>query len=353
MKSAATTKMSKTAAEKIEKKKERAKLLIEELDEQRRQRMLMMSDDKRPVSLRTEGGFDKWKEQHLDYTTCAYTSKNKQRETKTKICRRRKAKVGAKSNNRPKRDPFASRGPCDCVYDSHCIGDCNNVRDNLNCTTANCKEMKQKNNQSQEISYRCSNSFDISSVGSVAKCIPITCDGNKNIGLKAVETIRCGEFLGRYTGKYKPDPCESCGYCVAVARKDNPSHPKGFVCALKTTTNLLRYVNNHCVPNCTMRIRLNMAKEPVVLYQAIKDIKAGEEVTVNYQGSQWIPLKEEYERTENNRVMKDHNKKRKLTELRKDIENLRDGKHGDGFECECGHPSCITRWRKEKGWVRM
>ena len=55
---------------KIEKKKERAKLLIDELDEAKKAKNVDDEpDDKRPVSLRKEGGLDKWYEQHLDLSS--------------------------------------------------------------------------------------------------------------------------------------------------------------------------------------------------------------------------------------------------------------------------------------------
>ena len=96
--------------------------------------------------------------------------------------------------------------------------------------------------------------------------------GLHGLGLVSVAPFRRGERVIEYVGEIVDDAeadRRSNRYLFEVRKDVNIDG--------STRRNLARYVNHGCRPNCTDRIVGNR-----VFYAALRDIKAGEELTVDY-----------------------------------------------------------------------
>ena len=97
--------------------------------------------------------------------------------------------------------------------------------------------------------------------------------GLSGLGLVCVEDIRKGQTIVEYSGKRVNDAKAdtlSNRYIFEVKKNVNIDG--------SSRKNLARYVNHSCKPNCDYSIR----KSGRVFYYALKKIKAGEELTVDY-----------------------------------------------------------------------
>jgi len=96
--------------------------------------------------------------------------------------------------------------------------------------------------------------------------------GLSGLGLFACEDIRRGERVIEYTGE-----------CVDDAEADRRSNRYIFEVAKNLNidgsrrSNSARYANHACRPNCTDRIEGKR-----VFYYAIRNIRAGDELTIDY-----------------------------------------------------------------------
>ncbi len=96
--------------------------------------------------------------------------------------------------------------------------------------------------------------------------------GLSGLGLISLEPIKKGASVVEYAGELIDDPeadRRSNRYIFEVRKNVNIDG--------SSRKNLARYVNHACKPNCDYRI-----KGDKVFYYALKNIKAGEELTVNY-----------------------------------------------------------------------
>lgn len=96
--------------------------------------------------------------------------------------------------------------------------------------------------------------------------------GLSGLGLISLEDIKKGASVVEYTGELIDDPeadRRSNRYIFEVRKNVNIDG--------SSRKNLARYVNHACKPNCDYRIRGDK-----VFYYALKNIKAGDELTVNY-----------------------------------------------------------------------
>ena len=92
------------------------------------------------------------------------------------------------------------------------------------------------------------------------------------LGLFADEDIKKGEFIIEYTGK-------------KITNKEADQKGGRYLFELNSRytidgserSNKARYINHSCVPNCE-----SVIKNGKILIYAIKNIKAGEELTYNY-----------------------------------------------------------------------
>ena len=271
--------------------------------------------------------------------------------SKNKDNKKKKKKKDAQLNKnirRSKRNRYT--GSCKCTIISACsasgtgAGICQNRARYINCSEDNCHFMKLQKKS-------CSNHYRKTLSHGVAKCIMIRYQGGKNIGLRAVYPIKIGDYLGEYTGTFQEKSC--CNYCVDISTQcgedgeddENVGQPTGVICG-RENANTLKYVNHSCSPNVEMVIRVNIKAKPVVLFQAIKNINPGDEVTVSYQGTQFMEsLKADYESVEKGQR---NDRSEKLNDLYEEAYSFAHGKNGLGFVCECGSENCIIKWVEDR-----
>lgn len=97
--------------------------------------------------------------------------------------------------------------------------------------------------------------------------------GLSGLGLICVENIPKGQTIVEYTGKRVSDAKAdtlSNRYIFEVKKNVNIDG--------SSRKNIARYVNHSCKPNCDYSIR----KSGRVFYYALRRIRAGEELTVDY-----------------------------------------------------------------------
>lgn len=98
------------------------------------------------------------------------------------------------------------------------------------------------------------------------------------LGLFATEPIKRGEFVIEYTGN-------------KISNKEADEHPNRYLFSLNsrftidgsTRTNIARYINHSCLPNCTAYIESGKR----IVIHATRAILAGEEFTYDY-GSEYF-----------------------------------------------------------------
>ncbi|XP_015919381.2 uncharacterized protein [Parasteatoda tepidariorum] len=118
-----------------------------------------------------------------------------------------------------------------------------------------------------------------------APCKPFYTD-NRGWGLKAKEDIKCGQFVIEYVGDLiDEEECErrtkqkqmvgdtNFYFCTLDSNRIIDAGPKG---------NYSRFMNHSCEPNCEMQ-KWIVNSDPRIGLFARKDIKAGTELTFDYQ----------------------------------------------------------------------
>ncbi|XP_014675574.1 PREDICTED: LOW QUALITY PROTEIN: histone-lysine N-methyltransferase NSD2-like [Priapulus caudatus] len=172
------------------------------------------------------------------------------------------------------RDP-AELTPCECAptaahpcgYD----GDCLNAMMYYECHPAVCPAGERCENQRfVKMQY--------------AACAP-TKVGARGWGLRALEPVRKGQFVGEYVGDLIDD--EECRRRLRRSHEDNVGDfymltiDKDRVIDAGPKGNLTRFMNHDCAPNCETQKWTVNGDVRVGLF-ALRDVAAGEELTFNY-----------------------------------------------------------------------
>ncbi|KAJ8521084.1 hypothetical protein ON010_g17864 [Phytophthora cinnamomi] len=155
---------------------------------------------------------------------------------------------------------------CECAVD--CFRDvCVNARTSYYCTAANCR----RNGKCSNSLYECKN----------LELIVTKANGT---GVKATAAIFAGAILGNYTGvltthDFEADEEQTCEYALKLQQKS--SRRKKVYIDATTCGGMTRMMNHSCNAACRF-VELHNRRNVVVVVVANRNIKEGEEVTVDY-----------------------------------------------------------------------
>ncbi len=100
-------------------------------------------------------------------------------------------------------------------------------------------------------------------------------------GAFAARALKRGEAIGRYTGRrYAPDEIDSRDWDTAVTFVFGLSD--GSVIDGMEGGNATRHINHSCAPNCTAFEVEDEQGRPAIVIEALRPIKAGEELFLDY-----------------------------------------------------------------------
>ncbi|OWY98533.1 hypothetical protein PHMEG_00030683 [Phytophthora megakarya] len=155
---------------------------------------------------------------------------------------------------------------CKCAFD-HFRDDCVNARTGYYCTAANCR----RNGKCSNSLYEC-------------KDLELTVTAANGIGVKATAAVYAGAILGNYTGVLTTHDIEAsdeqtCEYAMKLQQKS--SRCKTVYIDATTCGGMTRMMNHSCKAACRF-VELRNSANVVVVVVANRNIKEGEEVTVDY-----------------------------------------------------------------------